>query len=231
VWRFSCASLSDAERERGLQLLSPDELNRSRRFFKLEHRETFVAQRIFLRLLLSRYTGGAPGQLQFEVGPRGKPRLLGPEAPEFNLSHSSDEVLLAVARGMRVGVDLERIEASIDPDALGKMVLAPEEASLLEGFAGLEQKRAFLRVWCRKEACLKAAGVGLIDDLTSLSVAFDRADLSRCRDRRIDPREAPILYPLDLQIGPRHVAALATTTPCAPFEATPLLELQLSPWL
>ncbi len=226
VWRFLCDGLPEAQRERGLALVPPDELRRARRFVRREHQEAFLTQRVFLRSLLSRYVPVSPLKLEFSLGERGKPSLPG-DRPHFNLSHAADRALLAVATDFALGVDIERLDAKIDPRELGPTVLAPSETPLVEGLGGAIQKRAFLRIWCRKEACLKAAGVGLLDDLISLSVATDRVDLRRCGDRRIDPERAPIVFVQDLDMGDAHVAALATTAPCAPVAAAPLLERPL----
>jgi 4'-phosphopantetheinyl transferase len=109
------------------------------------------------------------------------------------MSHCDDVALVALARGFAVGIDIERTDANLDIRALGRLVLAPDEHAL-----------AFLRVWCRKEACLKATGVGLLDDLTTVSVAADRVDVA-----------GELVYVQDLDVGAAHAAALATSRPVA----------------
>jgi 4'-phosphopantetheinyl transferase len=210
VWRFACrqpigdhaAVLSETERAQAARFLAP------------AHRDAYIVQHAMLRLLLARYTGTPPGALELGCGPRGKPFLIDDRGTpvgsavegrrgsidgaglELNLSHAEDVALLAVARGTAVGVDVERVDRKLDPAALRRIVCAHDEV-----FA---DRRGFLRIWCRKEACLKATGVGLIDDLTSVSVVADRVDV-----------RGQIVHVRDLDLGTSHAAALATTVPSA----------------
>ena len=176
VWRFGYDDDVDAS------LLSDDERRRADRFATPALRARFVAQRAIVRELLAPYLGVAPRDIAFSRGTRGKPFV---DGAHFNLSHSDDLALLAVAP-FAVGVDVERV-GHVDPHKLARVVLAPAEAACLE-------PRAFLRVWCRKEAYLKATGAGLVDDLTAISVMDDGIGDIAIRDLAIDDA---------------HVAALA----------------------
>ena len=193
VWRFA-----NAQDPGPLALaLSPDEQRTAARFATAALRDAYVTQHAAVRWLLARYVDRAPAELAFTRGPRGKPSVAG---IEHNLAHADDVALLAVARAP-VGVDLERYDAAIDPRALAPIVLAPAEAACTE-------RRAFMRVWCRKEAVLKLTGVGLLDDLTSVSVIADRVELA-----------GTVAHLQDLAM-PAHAAALATSAPCAPLAPT-----------
>lgn len=193
VWRFAC------QQEIGQQarVLSAADRTAAARFVQAVHRSAYEVQHAMVRLLLARYTGIAAADLVFARGPRGKPALVGAGDLELNLSHAHDVALLAVARGNAVGVDIERLDANIEERELGRIVLAPDENA--------PSRAAFMRIWCRKEASLKATGVGLVDDLTSVSVARDRAEVG-----------GTTVFVGDLQVGPEHAAALATTLPVAP---------------
>jgi 4'-phosphopantetheinyl transferase len=188
VWRFACAQDPGAL----AAALSHDERSAAARFTATAHRDAYIAQHAMVRWLLARYVDVAPGALVFERGPRGKPAVAG---VHHNLAHAEDVALLAVARDVEVGVDIERYDAAIDPVKLAPLVLAPAEAQCTS-------RRAFLRVWCRKEACLKATGVGLLDDLTSVAVLRERVDVA-----------SAIVYVQDLVVGAEHAAALATSMP------------------
>ncbi len=183
VWRFPCVQQVDTS------VLSDAERRAAARFHAQVHRDAYAVQHAVVRHLLARYVGH--DRLDFTRGPRGKPALTGGEL-EFNLSHAADVALLAVARGIAVGVDLERLDAPIEQRSLGTIVLAPDEPA--------PDRAAFLRIWCRKEAALKATGVGLVDDLTAISVAADRADVA-----------GAIVHLQDLAIGSEHAGALATS--------------------
>ena len=70
----------------------------------------------------------------------------------FNLSHSGDVTLVAVARDSEVGVDVERIRPVIEMRAIARRWLGRDD---------MADEREFLRAWTRHEAMLKALGVGL----------------------------------------------------------------------
>jgi 4'-phosphopantetheinyl transferase len=159
-----------------------------------------VTQHAMVRALLARYLGVPPAALAFTRGARGKPAVAG---LEHNLSHTDDVALLAVARVNPLGVDVERLAARLEPAELARLVLAPAEAACLD-------RAAFLRIWCRKEACLKATGVGLLDDLTQVVVMAERVDVA-----------GTTVHVQDLAVGPAHLAALATLHPCARIDPAP----------
>ena len=199
VWRFSCKQDAAAF----VHVLSDEERAIAARFVFAKHRDAYLAQHVMVRALLARYLAIAPERVSFGRGARGKPQLVGREL-ELNLSHTEDVALLAVAQ-VAVGVDIERLAAPIDQRELGRMVCAPDEVALAH------DRRGFLRIWCRKEACLKATGIGLLDDLTSVSVAADRVDVS-----------GDVVHVQDLDVGAAHAAALATAAPCAQVLASEL---------
>ena len=101
--------------------------------------------------ILARYLGRVPGR--FEKGPHGKPRLAGENGwLRFNLSHSGDVTLIAVARDVEVGVDVERIRPVIEMHAIARRWLGRDD---------IADEREFFRAWTRHEAMVKALGVGL----------------------------------------------------------------------
>ena len=117
--------------------------------------------------------GEAPGALDLGREPRGRP-FLGPRHAGYdcNWSHSGDGLLIALGRGVRLGVDCERLRAR--PRALdlaSRFFTAPEHDWLASFEAGPARDRAFLRVWCAKEAVLKAHGHGLSFGLEKLRFA------------------------------------------------------------
>ena len=209
VWRF--ANRQDPGRLAGR--LPEDEQLIGRRFIAAAHRDRYIVQRAIIRSLLARYVDADPWQLRFARGPHGKPRLVGVAIGdlELNLSHADDLGLLAVARGIGVGVDLERLDTNLDVRAIGRVVLARDEVAI--GW----DRRGLLRIWCRKEACLKATGLGLVDDLTAISVVADRAEI-----------HGSVVYLQDLAISPSHIAALATTVTCAQVAAVELETYQIT---
>ncbi|HUP42520.1 MAG TPA: 4'-phosphopantetheinyl transferase, partial [Thermoanaerobaculia bacterium] len=119
--------------------LDPAERERAARFHFEVHRRRFTAGRGLLRRLLGELLGVAPEALVFAYGEKGKPRLVAGAAElRFNLSHSANGALLAVARGRELGVDLEAIRPMDDAEALVERFFHPAERRV---FAGLEADR------------------------------------------------------------------------------------------
>jgi len=146
----------------GADGLPEDERKRAAAILRPQPRRRWVASRWFLRGVLARYLGGTPAEIQLDAGEHGKPRLA--EATgglAFNLSHSEDLALVAVAAGREVGVDVERVVAERDPVALAEKGLGPEGAAAVRAVPESERARVFHRLWADHEARLKCLGVGL----------------------------------------------------------------------
>lgn len=94
--------------------------------------------------------------------PSGRPRLLAPHQDhDTGWSHSGDCLLLALGRGVVLGVDLERLRPRPRALDLARRYFAPAETERLLALAPEQREPAFLRLWCAKEAVLKAHGRGL----------------------------------------------------------------------
>ncbi|MGQ0537409.1 MAG: 4'-phosphopantetheinyl transferase family protein [Gemmatimonadaceae bacterium] len=123
-----------------------------------------------LRWILGRATGLAPNELEFRYGRMGKPELAGNTEIQFNLSHSRNMVLVAVARGRRVGVDIEHIDEPGDVRRIAARFLSPRERIAIDLLRADQQRAAFLRCWTRKEAYMKARGDGISRPLDDFDV-------------------------------------------------------------
>lgn len=144
--------------------LSTDERERAVRFARPTDREAFVIRRGLLRTVLGRYTGVKSSALAFTYGRYGKPFLCWSgrlSRLSFSLTHSADLVLIAVAAGRSVGVDVEAIDGARAVDAVASLYL-PDGAGIT-GLATAEKRRAFCVAWTNQEAYLKAKGVGLTE--------------------------------------------------------------------
>ncbi|MHB8911397.1 MAG: 4'-phosphopantetheinyl transferase family protein [Lysobacter sp.] len=121
-----------------------------------------VAAEPLARTWLAARLGVAPAALALGRDDRGRPRLAPPHAGhDCSWSHSGDGLLLAIGEGMRVGADLERLRPRPRAQALAERYFTTPEARWLATRADSERGRAFLRLWCAKEAVLKAHGHGL----------------------------------------------------------------------
>lgn len=127
-----------------------------------------------LRAVLAHYTGRAPAALAFVQGPYGKPALASGEL-QFNLTHSGTLALLAVAPPHApIGIDIESLEQRrIDVATLFDMACHDSEKAALLALSGEAQRHAFMALWTRKEAYLKALGLGLQADLHTVAFSHD----------------------------------------------------------
>jgi 4'-phosphopantetheinyl transferase len=166
--------------------LAPEEVARRARFAIERDARRFATARAALRVLLAAETGTAAEDLVLVAGASGKPALA--RGPRFSLSRSGPIALVAVDACREVGVDVEQVRPVPDAEAIARRAFLAEERAELAEDRGGDAARAFLLAWTRKEAWLKALGVGL----TLPGPPFDAARWTRA--------------PLD--VGPGAVASL-----------------------
>ena len=113
------------------------------------------------RPVLARYAGLPADALPLLPDAYGKPRLAAPAAPGFNLSHSGGVVLLAIARGVDPGIDVEALRPRPRALQLAQRYFTAAEAAVLARLPEGDRQQTFYRLWTAKEAVLKALGRGL----------------------------------------------------------------------
>lgn len=208
VWWASFRQAGDRVGELA-RLLSADEAARAARFRFPEHRDRFIVGRGLLRELLGAYLGRPATALRFEEGARGKPELAGAEGGGlcFNLSHSGDGVLYAVA-SRKVGADLECHDRATDYAAIIERVCTRRELASFREWPAERRRQAFFDCWTRKEAVAKASGDGLAGGLQNLEVCFRGGLLpdSRLCLQDVENREWSVLT---LPLGAGWSGALA----------------------
>ncbi|MEU9231497.1 4'-phosphopantetheinyl transferase family protein [Streptomyces subrutilus] len=151
-------------------VLDADERERAARLLRPADRHRYLASHLGLRVLLGSYLGLAPHEVALVRetcpccgGPHGRPAVAGGPL-HFSLSHSGDVAYLAFA-GVPVGIDVEETPSA---EALADVLplLHPAEIAELNALPEADRPAGLARVWCRKEACLKAEGTGLALGLT-----------------------------------------------------------------
>jgi 4'-phosphopantetheinyl transferase len=139
--------------------LAAAERARAASFVRTRDGARFAASRAALRLVLARYLGGEPADVEYLACPHGGPRVASDKV-RFSLARSGHLALIAVSRGP-VGADLERIEPRPGlADLAAARFPAREAASVATGCCG-PPTQSFYRHWTAKEAYLKAVGLGL----------------------------------------------------------------------
>jgi len=156
-------------------LLSPAESARAERFGTVALRERWIAGRGALRLVLGSTLGIDPAAVALRRGVRGRPELADDRSGiDFNVSHTRDVALIAIARGLgartRVGVDIEHRDREVGTDRLARKFLSPREQATLADLAPELRRQRFLRHWTCKEAMSKATGDGIAAPFGRLDV-------------------------------------------------------------
>lgn len=153
-----------------MAVLDPDEQRRAERFRVADARWRFVTARAMVRCLLGRRLGVPPQSLIVAIGPRGKPELgNAPNAPRFNLAHSGDVAVVAIARH-ELGVDVEELRPVPRAERLAARFFSEAERRWLSALPKAHRDRGFLDLWTCKEAYLKAIGTGIELPLSRVEV-------------------------------------------------------------
>lgn len=169
LWLCPLAGMPSVDR---LAWLSADEHERAGRFAFERDRRRYLAARCALRERLSASTGLPPGSLEIVADTFDKPILANRPACHFSLSRREDWALLGISRSGEIGVDIEMRHAVEDVEALARAHLSATEMQAFLTQALCVRDLAFLRVWTRKEACLKALGTGLRIEPASIEVGL-----------------------------------------------------------
>ena len=191
--------------------VSPAEKLRAARFIRQEDRDRFIVAHGVLRQILGRYLSLDPAGLVFETGEFGKPAVVVPAgwpALSFNMAHSGDAILYAIANGRRVGVDVEAVRSDRDFMALAESQFAAEEVDALRAAGPDERTAAFYRCWTLKEAYVKARGEGLGFPLKQFAVAFGIGESPAMRWAADDPQVTDRWSVFGLSLASGYAGAL-----------------------
>lgn len=145
-----------------------DENKRTGRFTFEKDRNQFITTHGSLRKILSQYLSVRPEKIQFSHTTNRKPFIVFPVTTlKFNISHSENKILIAVSDN-EIGVDIEKIKPEFaHKDVVEKYFTANEKKAILNAEKPHE---VFYKLWTRKEAILKATGMGIAADLRSIEV-------------------------------------------------------------
>lgn len=211
VWSLTTENLSTTGSCH--KALNAAERSRADRFVRAADRAAFIAAHVRMRQILSGYVGTAAGLLEFDSVMRSKPVL--PNGPSFNLSHAGGYAVLAVAPGeteesLPLGVDIEK-HRPVEP-AVAEISFSQAEQKMLARFQGQDRTDAFFRCWTRKEAVVKATGLGLFAELGDFDVTFGPSE-GPALTRAAGPFHAPEDWQLrHFELAPDLPGALACLT-------------------
>lgn len=192
------------------RLLAADEQARANRFHFETDRRHFIVARGYLRTILGRYLQIAPAQVEFTYADHGKPQLASPlNELKFNLAHSGGLALYAFTRIGEVGVDIEHIRPEFTGGDIAERFFSVMEVDCLNRLPQVVRHQAFFNCWTRKEAFIKAKGMGL-------SLPLDQFDVTLAPDAPAallrtgwDEDEAARWSLTAIDIEPGYAAAVA----------------------
>lgn len=180
VW-WACRSAAGDHLTR---FVSAEDLARIGRLRRLEDRQRGLVGWALVRLLLAEHLDSNPASIAVSRTCRscgctlGKPFVVGEPDLDFSISHAGDHVVVGIAVGAAIGVDVEAVSPVID--GLETMILSADDAA--------ESIDELTRIWVRKEAVVKAIGTGLRTPMSSFGVS------------RPDAHPALLTWPNDPQL-------------------------------
>ncbi|NQT34393.1 4'-phosphopantetheinyl transferase superfamily protein [bacterium] len=211
VWR---ADLQRSAKEMSsfTEMLSSDEQQRAQRFHFRKDRERFSTTRGILRIILSGYIDVSPEQIELSYNRFGKPELsesITSDGLQFNLSHSGGIALFAFCPDHRIGVDVESIRSGDTHLKVPERYFSPQEVTALRSLPEKQQREAFYACWTRKEAYIKARGLGIPSSLKGFTVNLEPGKPARLLESKSEPSDLNRWTLKDIDVGTGYKAAVA----------------------
>jgi 4'-phosphopantetheinyl transferase len=215
VWRASLDQPTDMIAKLA-PLLSQDERQRAERFHRPADRRRFIAGRGILRRIISAYLALPPGQLRFTYNEYGKPAVSDDQndrALNFNLSHSAELILYAVTRKRAVGIDIEYIREDFATLEIAEHFFSKDEVAALKSLPTDQRTAGFFNCWSRKEAFIKAKGIGVSYPLDRFTVSLAPGEPPALLKVDDDEREVARWKMYELKPGAGYSAAIIAAEP------------------
>lgn len=191
------ASLDRAEREHATRLRTA------------ELRRRYVVRRAARRHIVAAYLGLPPAEVTFRHGPNGKPEPAEADGWHLSCSHRADLGVVGICAGAPLGVDIEAVHEPADLD-VAQVMLSPAEHAEFRELPQAQRSIALLTAWTRKEAVVKALGVGLSLPLSTFDVPVDPAVPPRLLAQRGAARDSRLWAMADLPLPPGYVGTVMT---------------------
>jgi 4'-phosphopantetheinyl transferase len=150
-------------------ILTTDEISRASRFHFAKDKHLFTLRRGILRSVLAHYQNSSTN-FTFSYEGKNKPCLAN-STLSFNLSHSKNQLLIAITNKFKIGIDIEFMDTSIDVEQITRSFFTSEETEQILLHKNEQQFEAFYNCWTRKEAYIKALAQGLYKPLKSFQVS------------------------------------------------------------
>jgi 4'-phosphopantetheinyl transferase len=192
-------------------LLSESERQQELRFHFARDQRRYLITRALVRTVLSRYADVGPREWVFAVNDYGRPLIANVAATagklSFNVSHTDGLIVLAVAHGHEVGVDVENTSARAACIDIADRFFAPAEVRALHELPQARQQQRFFEYWTLKESYIKARSMGLSIPLDhfSFDLREDGIDIAIHPEQHDRPQRWRFWQ---MFLGPDYLAAL-----------------------
>src|SRR5690606_26021128 len=139
IWRFPLTSQASLK-----HLLNEEERQRAERLRIPEKAHAFIVARARLRQILAGHLDMDPKTYRFTYGASGKPALVGvADAPAYNLAHSGNWGVCAVAKTDEIGIDIETLNTELDYAKLAELFFSVAEKRCLQACPQHRRRRFF----------------------------------------------------------------------------------------
>jgi len=209
VWSANLERLN-VLRDQVWQILSIDERMRYSQYRNHSQAIRFMIGRGLLRNIVGLYTDTEPSNVGFTYEAFGKPLLARQDQSCFNfsVSHSGEIVVFAIALNRQVGIDIEQVRPFNEIENLMAFISNDAEMDMFNALPANLHMKAFYNCWTRKEACLKAIGIGLAMPMTQIVVEHSPNKLARIMSINGDFEEASHWCVRSIEGIPDSIAAL-----------------------
>lgn len=205
VWQVSLRTAPDLL-PRLFETLLPDERARAKRFVFERDQNRHIVAHAALRYLIGNYLRVASADVQIALKQLGKPYIQTVNTSaslRFNLSHSDDFAVMAFCLGEELGIDIEHKRPEATSMDVAEHHFSKNELRDLEKLSEHDRVAGFFRCWTRKEAYLKARGVGLGVDLRSFDVSLESDETAE-----LHAKDAEKWHVFPFKIDPDYWGAL-----------------------
>jgi 4'-phosphopantetheinyl transferase len=205
IWCLSLTSPPLSSKEL-YSVLSANEKKRANQYHFNKDKNSYITRTGVLRHILAQYAQVLPKDLYFQTNEFGKPSLCGAPGKQmaFNLSHSDQKVLIAVAESSQeVGVDIEKIRSMEDLYNIVESYFSGPEKRIIQDLPEAERAEGFFRYWTRKEAYIKAVGQGLSHPLNTFSTHAEDGIVRFSEDQQ----QKPAWHFEQIEVAPGYCAA------------------------
>lgn len=209
IWHFEFSAFKD-DLDLYEKVLSNDEIKRADKFYFKIDRKRYIVTRSILRIIISKINRVPPQEIIFKFNEYGKPQLSAPVSGiYFNSSHSGNKGMTAITDIAEVGIDVEQHRKNMATEKIAKRFFSSKEVEEFTALQNNSKQTGFFNGWTRKEAFIKALGLGLAMPLKNFDVSLTpQKKVQIYGIRRIN--EIPENWTLlDIPIQSTYSAALA----------------------